>query len=60
MKALDLTKQLKPFKNGWVALNNRNEVVANAKTINAIAKKIIGKKNITLIPAAESYKGYIT
>lgn len=63
MKALDLTKQLKPYKSGWVAVFN-NEVVAHAKNFELIIKEVkkVKKpsKDILLVPASKNYFGFIT
>lgn len=63
MKAVDLTKQLKPYKSGWVAILN-NEVVAHAKSFELVIQKIRtlkkSKKDILLVPASENYFGFVT
>lgn len=63
MKAVDLTKQLKPYKSGWVAILN-NKVVAHAKSFELVIKKINkfkkSSKDILLVPASENYFGFVT
>lgn len=63
MKAVDLTKQLKPYKSGWVAIFN-NEVIAHAKSFEHISEKVkkLKKpaKDILLIPASKTYFGFVT
>lgn len=61
MKAIDLTKALKPYEKGWVAINQKNnEVVAHAITFESISKKVEGKKDILLVPASKNYFGFVT
>lgn len=63
MKAVDLTKQLKPYKSGWVAILN-NEVVTHAKSFELVIKKIKTlkkfRKDILLVPASDNYFGFVT
>ena len=61
MKPVDLTKTLKPYKSGWVAINQKNfKVVAHTKSFGAICEKTKEKKNIFLMPASNNYFGFIT
>lgn len=63
MKAVDLTKTLKPYKSGWVAINKTtNKVVAHAETFETISKRIekADAKNLLLVPASDRYFGFIT
>lgn len=61
MTAIDLTKKLKKYKAGWVALDKKHNVVAYVQTFSDIEKKVEGKKeNVTLLPASENYFGFIT
>jgi hypothetical protein len=61
MKAIDLAKTLKPYSEGWVAVNKKNnKVVAHAKTFAAISKKIKDVNGVFLVPASKSYFGFIT
>ncbi len=40
LKLIDLTKVLKPFKSGWVALSeDRKKVIAHGESINEVDKK---------------------
>jgi len=59
-KVVDLTKPLAKYKSGWIALNNKNEVVEHAKTLESIVKKTKDKKDISLLPASQNYFGIIT
>ena len=63
MKGLDLTKQLKPYQSGWVAIFN-NKVIAHAKSFESIIEKIKKlkklSKDILLIPASKNYFGFVT
>lgn len=63
MKGLDLTKQLKPYKSGWVAIDN-NKVITHAKNFELIIEEIKklkkSSKDILLVPASKNYFGFIT
>lgn len=60
MKPIDLTEQLKPYKRGWVAIDKNHNVVAHAQTLTELSEKIKNRKNIYLVPAAPTYKGFVT
>ena len=65
MNAVIIKDKLKEYKNGWVVLDPGKEFafVAHASTIKKITKMIEGlknKENLLMIPAAESYNGYVT
>lgn len=61
MKGIDLRKTLKPYTEGWVAVNKRNKkVVAHATTFALITQKIKNTKDIILIPASKDYFGFVT
>lgn len=63
MKALDLTKQLKPYRTGWVAIFN-DRVIAHAKSFELIVKEVKKlkkpSKDTLLIPASKNYFGFVT
>lgn len=60
MKAIDLSKALKPYTKGWVAINQKtNKAVAHANSYALISKKIEGKKDILLVPASKNYFGFV-
>ena len=63
MKPVDLTKLLKPYKSGWVALSrNYKKVIASAPTLEKMDNKLkkLGNPDIVLISASENYKGFVT
>jgi len=61
LKPIDLTKSLRLYKSGWVAINAKKcEVVAHAKTFMILADKVQGKKDIFLMPASKNYFGFVT
>jgi len=60
MKAIDLQKQLKPYKEGWVAIDRKQNVVAHSTTLTSLSAKIKGLNDLLLVPASDNYKGYIT
>ncbi len=61
MTAIDLTKKLKKYKSGWVALDKNHKVIAHAETFKAISEKVKEKRRqVVLIPASDNYFGFIT
>ena len=61
MNVIDLSKALKSYSEGWVAVDKKsNKVIAHAKTLSLISKKIKGIKNIFLVPASKDYFGFVT
>lgn len=63
MKAIDLTKVLKPYKSGWVAVDvKHSNVIAHAKSFQLLANKLTRtkKKNFVMIPASDKYFGFVT
>jgi len=61
MKAVDLTKLLKSYKSGWVAINTKNnKVVAHEKTFEKISDEVKDSKNVLLVPASKKYFGFVT
>ena len=61
MTAIDLTGKLQGYKSGWIALDKKHEVIAHARSFEAISKKVRSKKdNVVLLPAAENYFGIVT
>ncbi len=63
MKAVDLSKILKPYKSGWVAIKD-NKVIAWAKDFDAIHTKVralkVKTEEVFLVPAAKKYFGFVT
>lgn len=60
MKPIDLTKVLKKYKSGWVALSKKNyKVVAHADSFSKIMGKVKERKDIVLMPASEDYFGIV-
>lgn len=61
MNPVDLRKALKPYADGWVAIDKKNKtVVAHAKSFALLAKKIKETKDIFLMPVSKNYFGFIT
>jgi len=60
-KAVDLTKILKPYTSGWVAVHEKtNKVIAHSKDFQSISEKARGRKDVLLIPASPNYFGFVT
>ncbi|MBI3366116.1 hypothetical protein HY041_00615 [Candidatus Roizmanbacteria bacterium] len=58
---MDLTKALKKYQSGWVAIDEtKKRVIAHAKDFTEINKKVRGKKNVFIMAAAKEYFGFIT
>lgn len=61
MVPIDLTKALRKYKSGWVAIDESNKtVIAHAKDFSEINKKVSHKKNIFIMSVAKEYFGFIT
>lgn len=60
MTPLNLSKTLRTYKSGWVAVDKNQKVVAHAKSFKEIAKKAQDQKDVFLMPAAKDYFGYLT
>ena len=61
MQARDLSIILKDAKKGWVAVNEKNEIVVTAASFNSLCKKVEKiKEELTLIPASHDYSGLVT
>jgi len=61
MSPIDLSKSLKKYKKGWVAIDKKTlKVVAQAVSFSEISEKIKDIKNIILIPASKNYYGFVT
>ncbi len=61
MKLLDLSKILKQYKSGWVAIDDKkNKVVAHAEDFESISEKVKYHKNVFIMPASNNYFGFIT
>lgn len=60
MQAIDLTDKLKGYHTGWVALDQRYNVVAHADSFKSISEKIKKRKDkFILMPATDNYFGYV-
>ncbi len=59
MAPIDLTKSLKNYKSGWVAVNKQKKVVAHAPSFAAICRKIKEGPDLLLLPAAKNYFGFV-
>ena len=63
MNKLDLSKTLKDYKKGWVALSSDyKKVLYNADSFIDLMNKVEKnnqKDKVVLIPAAENYRGFI-
>lgn len=61
MSSIDLIKLLKPYSDGWVAIDEKhNKVVAHEKTFASISEKVKDMKDIILLPASKNYFGFVT
>lgn len=60
MRPIDLSKSLKNYTSGWVALDKKRKVVASGKTFNAVINKVKEEKDVFLVPASKEYFGFVT
>lgn len=61
MKLLDLSKKIKGYKKGWIALNRKHDVVEHAMTFQSLSDKIKHRDDVVvMMPASENYFGYVT
>ena len=61
MKPLDLSKKLKNYKSGWVALDKDYKVILHANNFEKLVAKVKDSKKIsTIMPASGNYFGFIT
>ncbi len=63
MKTINLSKLLKDFSSGWVALtSDYKKVVASGKTLKEVSNRIEEQKlsDVILISASRNYRGYVT
>ncbi len=63
MQTINLSKLLKNFSSGWVAItSDYKKVVASGKSLKEVTDKV-NKQNrddVVLIPAARNYRGFVT
>lgn len=63
MANINLSKLLKKFSSGWVAItSDYKKVVASGKTLKEITQKMEkeGRDDVVLISASKNYRGYVT
>lgn len=63
MRSINLSKILKNFTSGWVAISaDYKKVVASGKTLKEVTNKIENnlKDKVVLISASKNYRGYVT
>ncbi|HBQ50407.1 hypothetical protein A3B42_02105 [Candidatus Daviesbacteria bacterium RIFCSPLOWO2_01_FULL_38_10] len=63
MQIVNLSKLLKNFSSGWVAItSDYKKVVTSGKTLKEVTEKVKkqNRDDIVLIPAAKNYRGFIT
>lgn len=63
MKTINLSKVLKGFSSGWVAITaDYKQVIAFGKTLEAVSKSLEKQKrdDVVLISASRNYRGFVT
>jgi len=61
MKPMNLTKLLKPYKSGWVAINTKSKkVIAHEKDFEKVSNRVKDAEDILLVPASQKYFGFVT
>jgi hypothetical protein len=63
MQTVNLSKLLKNFSSGWVAItSDYKKVVASGKTLKEVTEEVKkqNRDDVVLIPAAKNYRGFVT
>lgn len=63
MQTINLSKLLKNFSSGWVAISSDyKKVVASGKTLKDVTSKVTKQRleNVVVISASKNYRGYVT
>lgn len=63
MQTINLSKILRNFTSGWVAItSDYKKVVAFGKTLKEVTDKVSKEKqnDVVLIPASRNYRGFVT
>lgn len=63
MQAINLSKLLKGFSSGWVAISSDyKKVLASGKSLKQVTEKIkkLNREDVVLLPVAKNYRGFVT
>ncbi len=63
MQTVNLSKLLKNFSSGWVAItSDYKKVIAFGKTLKEVTEEVKkqNRDDVVLIPAAKNYRGFVT
>lgn len=63
MKTANLSKILKNFTSGWVAItSDYKQVLASGKTLKEVTRKVekLNRSDVVLFSASRNYRGYAT
>jgi len=61
MSPINLTKLLKKYKSGWVAVSSDySHVVAHAEKFIELQKQVKGRKDVVVIQAFNNYFNYVS
>lgn len=63
MQTINLSKLLKNFSSGWVAItSDYKKVIAFGKTLKEVTKEVKkqNRDDVVLIPASKNYRGFVT
>ena len=63
MQTVNLSKLLKNFSSGWVAITaDYTKIVASGKTLKGVTKAVEkqNRDDVILIPATKNYRGFVT
>lgn len=63
MQTVNLSKLLKNFSSGWVAVtSDYKKVVASGKTLREVTARATKQKrdDVILVPTSKNYRGYVT
>ena len=61
MAPIDITKLLRKYKSGWVAISDDySRVIAHAEKFIDLQKKVKNTKNVVVIQAFDNYYNYVS
>lgn len=63
MQTINLSKLLKDFSSGWVAItSDYKKVLASGETLKEVTEEVrkLRRNDAVLIPAAKNYRGFVT
>ncbi len=59
MKAIDLSKVLNKFKNEWLLLDSKNNILSHSKSFSKIMEQAEGKDDVTVALSGTNFGSYV-